>query len=117
MTLGDAQRTFAGDVARLILWAVAMGYEVTWGWAYRPPEFAAMYAEMKKGIANSLHELRLAVDLNLFRDGVYLTKTEDYKPLGDHWKSLRPENAWGGDFQPPTVPDGNHFSRAWEGRR
>lgn len=115
MTLGEAQRTFAVDVARLIPWAVAMGYEVTFGWAYRPPEFSELYAKMKVGIANSLHELRLAVDLNLFRDGVYLTQTEHYKPLGDHWKSLRPENAWGGDFQ--TNPDGNHFSRAWEGRR
>lgn len=115
MTLGEAQRTFSFDVARLILEAYALGYEVTFGWAYRPPEFAEIYAAMKKGIPNSLHELRLAVDLNLFRDGEYLTDSESYRPLGDHWKSLRPENAWGGDFQ--TRPDGNHFSRAWEGRR
>ncbi len=111
----EAQQTFAFDVARLILEAVALGYQVTLAWAYRPPEFAAMYAKMKKGIPKSLHELRLALDLNLFRDGVYLTDTESYRPLGDHWKSLRPENAWGGDFQ--LYPDGNHFSRAWEGRR
>lgn len=115
MTLGEAQRVFTFDVARLILEASAGGYGFTFGWAYRPPEFAVMYAQMKKGIPNSLHELRLAVDLNLFRGEEYLTDTESYRPLGDYWKSLRSENAWGGDFQ--TNPDGNHFSRSWEGRR
>ncbi len=64
-----------------------------------------------KGIANSLHCQRLAVDFNLFINGIYQTDTAAYKPLGEYWESLG--GAWGGRFK--SRPDGNHFSFEYNG--
>ena len=114
MTLSEAQRVFAKMVGQLIAWAYANGYELTFGEAWRTPEQAKLNAQSGTGIANSLHCIRLAVDLNLWKAGVYQTDSEAYKPLGDFWKGLHAQNAWGGDFS--SRPDGNHFSLSWEGR-
>jgi hypothetical protein len=108
MTLGEKQRQFTLDVALLIIEAYRLGYELTFGEAYRTPEQAALNAKKGTGIAASLHTNRLAIDLNLFRNGKYLTDTESHRPLGEYWESLRPENRWGGRF---TKPDGNHYER------
>lgn len=114
MTLGEQQRRFTELVGRLIEWAYDNGYELTFGEAYRTAEQAAWNAEKAgTGIVNSLHCKRLAIDLNLFRDEVYQTTTEAYKPLGEFWKSLDPLCRWGGDFV--RRKDGNHFSMEWEG--
>ena len=114
MTLGEKQRKFTRLVAQLISWAYGDGYELTFGEAYRTPEQAALNAQTGAGISNSLHTKRLAVDMNLFIEGVYQTESGAYKPLGEYWKSLDPDCAWGGDF---SRPDGNHFSLAHEGVR
>lgn len=108
MKLSEKQQLFAELAARLILKANEMGYRVTLGEAYRTPEQAAWNAKMGKGIANSLHTQRLAIDLNLFKCGIYLTASEDYKPLGDWWVQQHPSCCWGGAFKPRA--DGNHFS-------
>lgn len=113
LTLGEKQRLFCQLVGRLIDWAYANGFELTFGEAYRTPEQAALNAQKGSGIANSLHTQRLAVDLNLFRDGIYLTDSASYKPLGNFWKSLDPDCCWGGDFV--SRPDGNHFSITYNG--
>lgn len=115
MTLGQKQRLFTRYVARLIEFAYANGYELTFGEAYRTPEQASLNAQKGTGIRNSLHQLRLAIDLNLFKDGKYLTRSEDHKPLGEFWKSLHPDCCWGGDFKPNA--DGNHYSLTHEGRK
>lgn len=65
------------------------------------------------GIKNSVHQLGLAVDLNLFKDGVYLQTSEDHATLGAFWKTLHPLARWGGDFRPN--PDGNHYSFEYNG--
>lgn len=114
MTLGEAQREFSRKVADLIVWAYAHGYEVTFGEAHRTMEQAAWNAKAGTGIANSLHVKRLAIDLNVFRGGVYLTLSEQYAELGAAWKAMHPLARWGGDFK---KPDGNHFSFEWEGVR
>jgi hypothetical protein len=115
MSLSEKQQQFAILVAKLILWADEQGYAVTFGEAYRTPEQAALNAKKGSGIANSLHTQRLAIDLNLFKNGRYLSDSEDHKPLGDYWKSLGPECCWGGDFKPSA--DGNHYSISHEGRK
>lgn len=112
MTLFQQQRLFPPLVAKLIIWAYANGYEVTFAEAYRTPEQAALNAQKGSGILWTLHTQRLAIDLNLFKDGIYLAKTADYKPLGDYWKTLHPLACWGGDF---TKPDGDHFSLMFGG--
>ena len=65
-----------------------------------------------KGSFRSLHPDRLAVDLNLFKDGVWLTKTEDHRVLGEFWESLGADHRWGGRFG-----DGNHYSIEHQGRK
>lgn len=112
MTLGQQQRRFLPLVAKLIDWTYAHGYELTAGELYRTPEQAALNAKSGAGIAHSLHTQRLAVDLQLFKDGVYLTDSAQYISLGTFWEGLDPECCWGGRF---SKPDGNHFSITFGG--
>jgi hypothetical protein len=112
MTLGEKQRLFTECVGKLIAWAYAHGYELTFGDAYRAPAQAAANAAAGTGISNSLHCKRLAVDFNLFEAGIYRTDTASHKPLGTYWKTLHPLCRWGGDF---SKPDGNHYSIEHEG--
>ena len=111
MTLRQKQSLFVTLVGRLIDKAGAEGYELTFGQAYRSPEEAARLAREGKGIAASLHCDRLAVDFNLFRDGVFLSSTESHRPLGEWWEQLHPLCRWGGRFR-----DGNHYSLTHGGR-
>lgn len=94
----DKQSQFTFMLAELLLFARAQGYQVTFGYAYRSPKVAEYF-----GFKKSLHTERLAVDLNLFIDGVYLTDTQDHLELGLYWESLG--GTWGGRFN-----DGNHYS-------
>lgn len=108
MKLGTKQRIFTKHIGLLIEYAYNIGYELSFSEAYRPQEMAEIYARRGSGIRNSLHCSRLAVDFNLFKNGEYLTKTEDYEPLGVFWESLSGGEincVWGGRFG-----DGNHFS-------
>jgi hypothetical protein len=117
MTLRRKQSAFALLVAALIFKAYELGYEVTLGEAYRSKEEAARLAAAGAGIKASLHTVRLAVDLNLFLDGVFLKASEDYRALGEFWERQSTEAiqcCWGGRFQPRS--DGNHFSIQHEGR-
>lgn len=115
MTLRQKQSLFASLTARLIDQAIALGFEVTFGETYRSPEEAKRLAKLGKGIVNSLHCQRLAIDLNLFRDGVYLSSSASHEPLGVWWEAQSTEDyecAWGGRFG-----DGNHYSIAHGGRK
>ncbi len=112
LTLGQKQRKFTYMIAQLIMEAYRLGYELTFSEAYRTPEQAKLNAATGAGISNSLHTQRLAVDFNLFKDGVWLKETEDHRPLGLYWESLG--GSWGGRF---SRPDGNHYSLAHNGVR
>lgn len=75
------------------------------GELYRTPEQAAIYAANGRGIAKSLHQVKCAIDLNLFDEqGNYLETTEAHKEFGDYWESLHPNCRWGGRYR-----DGNHY--------
>lgn len=112
VTLRQKQSLFAGLVARLIQYAIGVGFEVTLGEAWRSPEEAARLAKLKKGITRSLHCDKLAIDLNLFTNGVYLDDTEAHRPLGEWWERQHPLCRWGGRFG-----DGNHYALTHGGRR
>lgn len=108
-TLLQKQQRFTLMVAELIRKANELGFQTTLGDAYRDPRVhGAMGVKMAYGRANSCHKLRLAIDLNLFRHGVYLTTTSDHAPLGQWWESIG--GAWGGRFD-----DANHYSLEHEG--
>lgn len=111
MSLGSAQREFALHIASLIKHIYAQGYEVTFGDAFRDPlSHGKMGEPGPYGRPRSAHKQRLAVDLNLFRDGEYLSTTEAHRPFGDYWCALHEDNVWGGEFD-----DGNHYSRRYGG--
>lgn len=106
MTLGQKQRAFTRCVGLLIAKAYELGYELSLGDAYRDPRVhGAMGKKVGYSHASSNHKQRLAIDFNLFKDGVFLQQTEDHKVLGAYWKTLHPLARWGGDFR-----DGNHYS-------
>lgn len=111
-TLRQKQSRFARGVALLIQYAEVRGYEVTLGEAWRTPEQARRNASAGRGIASSLHRDRLAIDLNLFRNGRWLSSTESHRPLGEFWESLGDDYHWGGRFG-----DGNHYSIGHRGRK
>lgn len=117
----EAQFTFSRLLPRLLDEAIRMGYTLTLGEAYRTPEQAALNAVKGIGISNSLHGQRLAIDLQLFREGKYLPDSSDYKPLGVFWEELGKSQippvplSWGGRFV--SRPDGNHFSLEYQGIR
>ena len=111
MTLGQKQRKFVRMIADLIVWAYDNGYELTFGDAYRDPRLhGQMGWKVGYGAANSCHKIRLAVDFNLFKDGVFLETTEGHAPLGAEWERLG--GSWGGRFN-----DANHYSLEHEGKK
>lgn len=95
MSLSQQQRDFTKALFTFGVWLTREGYEVTFGDAY------ATEGHSK----NSFHYKRLAIDLNLFIDGVYQRSTEAHRPLGEQWKRMG--GTWGGDFR---KKDGNHYS-------
>lgn len=99
----DKQMKFTRMAAELILWAYEQGYTITLGHAFR-------CEKCHTGRKNSLHKSRLAIDLNLFKDGRWLVHTDDFIALGEKWESMG--GTWGGRFN-----DGNHFSLAHDGRK
>ena len=110
-TLRQKQSRFAAMVPLLIDKALSLGYEVTIGDAYRDPRTHGDVGVFKGyGNAGSCHKLRLAIDLNLFKDGKFLSSTEDHRSLGEWWK--KQGGSWGGDFE-----DGNHYSFEWDGHK
>lgn len=99
----EKQAKFTLMIANLIKKADEMGYQLTFAEAYRPPELAELYAKQGRGIRNSLHCQRLAVDFNVFKNGKYLKSGKEFEDLGVWWESQA--GTWGGRFN-----DGNHFS-------
>lgn len=110
------QFAFSQDAARLVLKAAELGYNVTLGESWRPPEQAALNELKHVGVARSLHPDRLAIDINLFIGPRYITDDTGHRELGAWWKSLGPRHRWGGDIVHPR-PDPNHYSITPDGIR
>lgn len=107
----NAQVEFTHDVALLILRAEELGYRAKGDqWKRSLEEQKRLVQQGQSRTMNSRHLLGLAIDLLLFKGDRYLTKTEEYRELGEWWENLRPgRNVWGGNFD--GFPDGNHFER------
>lgn len=102
----EKQSIFLLNVAKLIIWAFENGMELTGGELTRTDEQQAIYIkEGKSKIKRSKHQDRIAIDLNLFINGQYMTDRESYKPLAAYWKSLNAANKAGYDWG----WDANHF--------
>lgn len=137
MTLGEKQQLFVRLYSQWLSWALAQGYGLTFGEAHRSDEqaeinaigqigretvaqlvqraFPALASAIRNngkanGIRRTAHGNKLALDQNLFINGVYQTTTEAWRPLGEYWESLHPLCRWGGRFG-----DGNHISIEHDG--
>lgn len=106
MTLGEKQELFSILIAEHICWLYACGYKVRCG------DFFAHDGHRP----GSNHYKKLAADLNLFRNGVYLTATSDHLESGTMWESRHELCRWGGNWDKDEYPgepgenDGNHYS-------
>lgn len=106
MKLSEAQRLFAKLVAELIVWIYEQGWEVTFG------DFARI--DGKGHMANSVHYLRLAADINLWVGGVWQAgDCPEWQEIGKKWKGMNVLCRWGGDFHQVDL---NHVSFEWQGR-
>jgi D-alanyl-D-alanine carboxypeptidase len=111
MTLNEKQFKFTLMIAQLINKAYELGYTLTFGDAYRDPRLhGEMGIKKAYGHPRSCHKLRLAIDLNLFKDGQYMEGTHNHEPLGEYWESIG--GTWGGRFN-----DGNHYSLEHDGAK
>lgn len=132
LSLGEKQRLFVHLFGQWLSFVYSRGYEVTWGEAFRSDEqaeinaigsagrtkvaalvqgsFPALAQKLlnngkNNGIRASAHQNKLALDLNLFKDGEYLSLSEQWSEVGTYWESLHPLCRWGGRWG-----DGNHLS-------
>ena len=117
MRLGEKQRLFTRLMlsGAVLLKLDELGLEATFGDAYRDPRAFGALGQSKDGVYGakySCHKSRLALDLNLFRGGVYLDRTDDHQALGAWWEQQHELNCWGGRFN-----DGNHYSMTHDGMK
>jgi hypothetical protein len=113
VTLREQRCLFTRLICEFGLWAFQQGYELAFGEVVRTKAQAQQNAGSGTGISNSLHLDGLAVDFNLYINGVYQESSEAHAPLGAQWKSMHSLCRWGGDFR---KPDGNHYSLEHNGR-
>lgn len=110
MSLVDEQYKFLRDVSKLVMFAADNGIVITGGELWRTREQQERYvATGLSKTMDSKHLKRLAIDLNVIKDGKLATSASDYKALGDYWESLSPSNRWGGRFT--SFTDAPHFER------
>lgn len=114
--LSERQMEFSGKLTVFLMWIFThRNWGVTFGEVWRPDEMQEIYWKQgKTKLRYSKHQKRLAVDLNLFIDGWYVTSPEAYRPLGEFWESLG--GRWGGrfgverkDYDMKIGWDSNHF--------
>lgn len=139
-TLGQKQERFALAFAQWVVQVYAMGYRLRLGEAYRSDEqaeinaigaagrasltnlirlaFPALAVKISNnagsGIRGSLHEVKLAADVNLFHEGKWISDGDSphWRKVGELWESMGVDHRWGGRFR-----DANHISIEHEGRK
>lgn len=133
-SLRSLQSLLVRCLAELIRYAYSRGYELTLGEAYvqtprsgevlitttcpkcsEPHEFRHKGFIMDRvHMPSSLHYTRLAIDLNLFIDGAFITHSDHvaWRDLGAYWEQLDPACSSGIRFH-----DANHFSVTFGGKR
>lgn len=131
MKLSEQQSAFLSDVAKLIQFIQSQGYTLTGGELYRPdvtawinalPAQSLLTAQSPQGgdihyhdnvggigIAHSLHTQKLAIDLNVIKNGVLIEDVPTLTPIGNFWIGLSPQNRAGMFFL--HRPDFDHYER------
>ena len=96
-----------GDKRRLFTWALSMLLKKMLDSGYGP----MLGKDGLKHMKNSLHYEGLAVDIDLTKDGFYLSDGKDHQQFGEYWETLDKDCRWGGRFS-----DANHYSVTMGGR-
>jgi len=116
MTLSERQQVFTFNIHQLIEFAYKNGFTLTFGEVYRTQEQQKIYFDTGRSkTMNSRHLQRLAVDFNIFIDGVLINEPIKIQPLGNFWITLNLDNVWGGDWDrdgsvlDETFKDPYHF--------
>lgn len=107
-----AQQQFSVMTVSLYQFILSKGWKFTYGETFRSPAKAEENAAAHIGIKNSLHCLKLAVDLNIFIANKMCETFEDFLPIGEYWESIG--GSWGGRFH---NQDCDHFSLIFNGVR
>ena len=101
LRLGQKQELFAILYAEHLVWLYEQGYRCRLG---------DVHATIGHKV-DSLHYIKLAGDVNLFKNGDYITSTEGHRKSGEKWESRHPLCRWGGRYN-----DGNHYEVTHGGR-
>ncbi len=106
-SLRELQSLFAKLAGGLIVWIYGHeGWELTFG------DFSRV--DGQGHMANSVHYVRLAADMNLFVNGVWKqTDCPEWQAIGAYWEGLNPLCRWGGRFKQGDL---NHVSLEYQGR-
>lgn len=93
-----------------------MGFKLTFGEVFRTLEQQKIYFNTGRSkTMDSRHLQRLAVDFNIFQNGILINDPKVIQPLGEFWMSLNTDNRWGGDWNrnhsilDETFKDPYHF--------
>ncbi len=111
MKLGKKQELFARLYAQHLVWLHEQGYETRLGDVFA-------HDGHREG---SNHYKKLAGDINLFKDGHYITTTMGHLESGLKWESRHKLCRWGGNWDKDDHPgepgenDGNHYSLIHKG--
>jgi hypothetical protein len=96
----DLQWKFLKNLCELFTEIEQRGFIATGGELYRTIEQQKIYFDSGKSkTMDSNHLKRLAIDLNIFKDGVLIYDKDILQPLGDYWEGLDENNRWGGNFK------------------
>ena len=115
MTLGQKQELFSRLLCKLMFFIHERDHEIRGGDWFRDPRMHGHIGEdIGYGHKNSCHKLKLAADLNIFKDGELFKTDKEHEPFGIYWESLHPLCRWGGRF---PKGDGNHYSLEHNGSK
>lgn len=95
-TLLSQQFEFSRSLSKLLAFLHSRGYECSIGEVFRPQEMQNLY--FKRGytkVLYSRHQEKKAVDLAIFKNGVELTRKEEFKEIAEYWVSINPRNVAG----------------------
>jgi hypothetical protein len=114
-TLRQKQALFCRELARLIAWVYTHpGWEVRFGEGYVADTDSRDGDHDGPHMAGGGHYTRLAMDLMLDVDGVWIRGWHAaWDAIGAQWRSQHPLCRWGGDFR---SRDYNHFSLYHQGK-
>ena len=84
MTLGEKQRKFTLMLGRLYIYAYSIGYELSLGRG----RVSLEANEADGGVDESTHLYGVGQDLNIYKDGMYLTDGTGHHELHDYWDAM-----------------------------